>query len=624
VGCGNGKLDPGLDEACDDGNAVSGDGCAADCRNIERDFGCLAPGVPCVSLVQCGDGKLMGAETCDDGNARAGDGCSAECAVEAGWECFRAGSACVARCGDARLIGDEQCDPPSVGAGCTAECRLEPGYACEPPPPTPIPSNPARCHRTVCGDSTLEGGEACDDGNVIDGDGCSASCTLEPSCKGGTCVSICGDRIKLQPEECDDGNLTAGDGCSPACAVERGFACGDASSRPPDALNLAATYRDFIAFPTGGAARHPDFEATWEGSDVTSGLVAATLGGDGIPALDGRCSDAQPATVLDATLCPYGQMATTQANFSAWYRDTAGVNRSVPGALLLSRAGNGSYTFDSGNGGFYPVDDQGFVAAPVSEGTTLADAVVNDGQLHNFGFTTELRYFFQYVGGEVLTFSGDDDLWVFVNGRLALDVGGLHPRTARTLDVDTSAAALGLARGGVYEIALFHAERHSAASNFRLTLTGFAPIHSTCAPVCGDGVVAASEQCDSGRALNDGRYNGCTADCRRGPACGDGVVQSPDEACDDGLNVTPYAKGGAPSCAPGCVPAARCGDGVLDSLFGEECDNGGAPGGGCSLDCRLAARCGDGVVQPELGEECDDGNTLSGDACTFACRRSIR
>jgi fibro-slime domain-containing protein len=616
IGCGNGRIDPGLEEACDDANIASGDGCSADCKAVERDYACLEPGMPCASLVVCGDGKLMGMETCDDGNTRGNDGCSATCTLDDGWDCTPPGALCIPRCGDGVLIGGEECDGPNVGVGCSATCRLEPGFACDPP----SGAVPASCHRTTCGDTTKEGSEACDDGNTIDGDGCSGGCTFEPDCQTGTCTSRCGDGIKLAPEACDDGNNEAGDGCGADCTTEVGFTCDDDSSTPPGQLNLAVTYRDFNSFPTGTATRHPDFESAWAGDDVTPGLARTVLDAMGKPEMDGRCSNTGTAG------CPYGQMLSTAANFATWFRTTAGVNVAVPGALLLARGANGAYAFDSANRGFYPIDGRGFTAAPATETTAIADPAVNDGRAHNFGFSSELRYFFQYSGGETLAFSGDDDLWVFINRRLALDVGGLHTRVARTLTVDTSAAALGLTLGGLYEIVLFHAERHSAGSNFRLTLTGFAPTRSTCHPTCGDGIVAPSEQCDLGTAMNTGSYNGCTADCRRGPFCGDGVVQASDETCDDGLNVTPYGAGSTSGCAPGCLAPGRCGDGNLDSLFGEQCDDGENPPmtSSCSADCRLGARCGDGILQPELGESCDDGNTVSGDSCTYDCQPIVR
>jgi cysteine-rich repeat protein len=90
--------------------------------------------------------------------------------------------------------------------------------------------------------------------------------------------------------------------------------------------------------------------------------------------------------------------------------------------------------------------------------------------------------------------------------------------------------------------------------------------------------------------------------------------------------VTPYTQGDASGCAPGCVASGQCGDGNVDSLFGEECDPGPtrAPDSSCSEDCRLGARCGDGVVQSERGEACDDGNTVSGDACSRDCTAVVR
>ncbi len=429
--------------------------------------------------------------------------------------------------------------------------------------------------------------------------------------------------MKLEPEACDDGNTKDGDGCNSTCTAEAGFMCTDTSGKPPPQLNLRATYRDFLSFPTAGSGltRHPDFEVFW-GDDITPGLVKPMLGPTGKPVMDGRCT-----TAGKTTLCPKGQELTTTANFDQWYHDTDKVNITVPGALLLPRLADGSYVFDSAKLGFYPIDGKGWTASPVRESTAVADGTVNDGKAHNFGFTTEVHYFFQYRGGEILSFSGDDDVWIFVNRQLALDLGGLHPQIEKVLDVDASAAALGLTVGGLYEIALFHAERHTAASNFKLTLTGFAPTSSTCGPMCGDGVVVPPEECDLGADMNTGGYNGCTAECRRGPSCGDGVKQEPDEQCDDGVNMTLYGPNGTPGCAPGCVLSGTCGDGKVDSLFGEQCDRG--PGlndgayNGCAANCLLGPRCGDTVVQADQGEECDDGNTLGGDGCGHDCKIEI-
>jgi MYXO-CTERM domain-containing protein len=86
-----------------------------------------------------------------------------------------------------------------------------------------------------CGDGTKLMAEACDDGNIVAGDGCSSACTVESgySCTTASpsvCTTVCGDGIVVGSEGCDDGGTANGNGCSSTCAVETGYHCTGAPS----------------------------------------------------------------------------------------------------------------------------------------------------------------------------------------------------------------------------------------------------------------------------------------------------------------------------------------------------------------------------------------------------------
>ena len=581
--CGNGILDQGSGETCDDGNKTPGDGCSAACR-VETGWQCPTPGSPCISTVVCGDGHIGGKEACDDHNTNDGDGCSGDCSqVEPGWTCPTPGNRCQPKCGDGILTAWEECDDgnTTAGDGCSVACKLEPGYAC--------PKAGAPCHKTVCGDGVREGSESCDDGNVIPGDGCSPDCKSEPVCVGTSgCTSPCGDGLKLPDEECDDGNTSSGDGCSSTCKLETGWDCTQEVEGATGDLLVPILFRDFMP-QTAGANTvppgHPNFEIPTNGT-LCKGVVLGTLGTDRKPVYNPAVSTADSKT-------------TNAADFDNWYHDS---KYSVPvlGTILLERQDDGTFIFDhSGywsttiNGwlrpAFFPLDGRGLATPPNGpEIPYLGTDSDQDNQKHNYSFTSELRYWFEYRGGETLYFTGDDDVWMFLNGKLAVDLGGIHVATDGSITLDpTTATTFGLSKGKVYEIAVFQAERKQTRSGYKLTLGQFNRVHTSCAARCGDGVINGGETCDDGKNNADGVYGGCTSKCTLGPYCGDGILDAQfNEECDDGVNLASYSD--PAGCGPGCRKVPYCGDGNVDALFGEQCDDGAQNGQGmCDTTCRL-------------------------------------
>lgn len=174
---------------------------------------------------------------------------------------------------------------------------------------------------------------------------------------------------------------------------------------------------------------HPNFEEGTSGLEL--GIVLPDLGVDGTP-------DFNPLTTATTV--------TNATDFFDWYHDTpASMSKEFDFGLIEDEPG--VYKFSESQ--LFPIDGE------------LLD---NEGNPHNYHFTLQASMPFVYGLGQYLHAMADDDLWIFIDGKLAIDLGGAHPVTAGTIDIDT----LGLTPGETYMIDLFYAERQTTEAQLHI------------------------------------------------------------------------------------------------------------------------------------------------------------
>ncbi|KAM9962896.1 hypothetical protein ACTFIW_006117 [Dictyostelium discoideum] len=346
-------------------------------------------------------------------------------------------------------------------------------------------------------------------------------------------------------------------------------------------------------------SRNPDFEAANSGR-VEKGLVKTDLGADGTPVY--CCGSSKKSSI------------TSETTFYSWFHNKPGTNLPINKEITLTQSTTNPNIYSYTNGSFFIIDGEGFDDKSKYPNEKLYYDTAKKAR--NFHYCAQTHTQFQYKTGDVFSFTGDDDVWVFINNKLAVDLGNMHPPSSSSVNLDQ----LGLTNGVNYDFDFFYCERHTDGSTIQITtsLKFVCPYYDSCGVCQGDN----SSCCLPSNCDQNPKY---TANCIQAK-CVNGLCNVPVTSCSSttpcfdsvctpfvGCSLVPKNCTSADYCRLDyCNPTINaCQHDIIPDCI--SCSNIGC----LTTDKCFPRTCGpDGKSCVTNTKSCDDNNPCTTDTCS--------